>query len=440
MGLSVLIIGSGGREHALAVQCAKSDLVDVVDAAPGNGGTSLVGTNHDVSISNIDGIVELVEKKRYGLTIVGPEAPLCAGLVDKLEARGHVAFGPRAAVAKLEGSKIFAKKLMVECGVPTAAHVPFFADEQGSGARLAHEYVARHSDKQFVVKADGLCGGKGVVVTSTPEEAHAAVDDMMVKRVFGAAGSSIVLEERLEGEELSVMCLVDGINVVALATAQDFKREFDDDQGRNTGGMGSYSSVRGISDAEVDEIVRTCIMPIIVMLARRGTPYRGVIYAGLMRTKKGWFVLEYNVRFGDPEVQAMLVRLESDIVPYLLSAASGNMAMLPQLEWSTDYAVNIVVVSGPYPGEVAIGLPITGLGSACGDPDVDLFHAGTRATNGGFVTTGGRVANVVARAKRVGHARVKAMLAAKKIEFATARFRNDIAWKAAQQEANDHRA
>jgi phosphoribosylamine---glycine ligase len=413
----VLVVGGGGREHALVRALLRSPREPQVLAAPGNVGIARDG----VECLPGDDVVAAARDRGVDLVVVGPEAPLVAGLVDDLAAAGIGAFGPSRAAARIEGSKAYAKELMRSCGVPTASHV-LFRDREEAAAHLAcASYPA-------VLKADVLAAGKGVIIAADEREARAALDVFFAEKRFG--DTEVVLEEFLEGEELSLLALCDGERAVPLAPAQDYKRIFDGDEGPNTGGMGSYSPVPGIDAQRAHEIARAVHQPIVDELRRRGTPFHGVLYAGLMMTAAGPKVLEYNARFGDPETQAVLPRLRSDLLELLeASTRTGSLAGI-EPEWSDDWAVTVVLASRGYPESSSKGDPIAGLESVDG---AEVLHAGTAARDGRIVTAGGRVLNVTALGATPGEARDRAYEAAERIEFDGRQMRRDIAARAVER-------
>jgi len=424
--MKVLVVGSGGREHAIvrALKCRVSDRELL--CAPGNAGIAQDARLLDIAADDIEGIVAAVEREGIHFTVVGPEAPLVAGLVDALNARGRLAFGPSAAAARLEGSKAFAKQAMEEAGVPTARWRHVHSLKEGV------EAVRELAEPGVVVKADGLAAGKGVTVADTTEQARAALEEIFVEMRFAADGDgpSAVIEERLRGRELSLMAVCDGKHAKPLEAARDYKRISDGDQGPNTGGMGAYSPV-GELEAEGEwDICMLAHEPIVRLMERRGTPYHGILYAGLMLTEEGPRVLEYNVRFGDPETQALLPRLEMDLLDLLLGAShSGGLIdhRVPEdwPMWSHRSAVTVVLACAGYPAASSSGDPISGLEDV--PDDVEVTHAGTAAANGGFVTAGGRVLNVTALGDDTDSAREAAYAAARMISFAGMQMRSDIA-------------
>ena len=425
-GLRIAIVGSGGREHALSWVIGKSPFVERIYVTPGNGG--IVPENRwDVHESNLAELVSLALEERIDLVVVGPEAPLCAGLVDKLEAAGIAAFGPSAAAAQLEGSKIFMKELCSEHGIPTARWDWTGVPGRPNSIETVAKMISSFSSPP-VVKADGLCGGKGVVVAKSMQEAIDAAYAMLVQKKLGDTGSCIVIEDRLYGKECSMMFLCQDETALPLPPARDYKRALDGDEGDNTGGMGAYSPVLDVDDALVEQVRQTIILPALRAMAARGTPFRGLLYAGLMLTENGPMLLEFNVRFGDPETQVVLPRLESDIVPYLLTIArneSGGLARLGPLMVDSSVAVCFTLASEGYPGEYKTGYPISGWTQPT--PQTLVFHAGTRHDNGRLVTSGGRVMSVVGIGPSVESARLRAVERADGTDFKNKYRRTDIA-------------
>jgi phosphoribosylamine---glycine ligase len=422
--VKVLVVGSGAREHALVWKCVQSELVERVYCAPGNGGTGGMARNVNIGAADVVRIVDFAKRERLGLVILGPEAAVEAGVGDALRRAGFNVLGPNRGAGRIESSKSFAKRLMVRAGIPTA-DFEVFTQPQPAKAWAAQR------EGRVAVKADGLARGKGVVVCTTVEEADAAVDAMLVQGRFGRSGATVVVEELLEGPELSVLAVTDGIEVVALAPARDFKRAHDGDKGPNTGGMGAYSPPLGVDDAVVREVVETVMRPAVRELAASGDEFRGVLYAGLMLTKAGIRTIEFNARFGDPEAQVVLPRLETDMVALALASSKGTLANFPDLAWSKQASVAVVVASGNYPDDAAmqLGLQIRGLAEI--PRGALIFHAGTRFEPGkGLVTDGGRVVTSAALGDTVAEARQKALAGARQVRFPGAFFRSDIAMEA----------
>jgi phosphoribosylamine--glycine ligase len=417
--MKILVVGSGGREHALAWKLANDSARPEVFCAPGNPGTAAVGTNLAIAANDIDGLLAWAKANKPALTVVGPEAPLCDGITDRFNAAGLKVFGPCKAAARLEGSKVFAKDVMIAAGVPTAKFARF------SSAAEAKAYI-RKEGAPIVVKADGLAAGKGVTVAATVEQAEAAVDEALVQKAFGDAGATVVVEECLQGEEASILALIDGKNIVMLASAQDHKRVFDGDQGPNTGGMGAYSPAPVVKESLWPVIRAQVFEPTLVELRKHGIDYRGVLYAGLMMTKAGPKVLEFNCRFGDPETQAILPRWDGDLFPALEACADGRLSE-KMVRWKPDHCVCIVMAAGGYPGSYGKGDIIEGLAEAAALKDAVVFHAGTKSAGGNVVTAGGRVLGVTALGRDLRAAVAAAYKAVGKIKFAKAHWRKDIA-------------
>jgi phosphoribosylamine--glycine ligase len=423
--MKVLVLGSGGREHALAWKIARSPLVSKVLTAPGSDGMSGVAELFpDVPADDTEKVLELAQREGVDLVVVGPEVPLANGIADRLRAAGIAVFGPDAAAAKLEASKAHSKEFMARHDIPTAGFEVFDDLE----AALA---FVREKDGPCVVKADGLAAGKGVVVCASCSEAESALREIMGDRRFGAAGERVVIEDLLEGEELSYYAITDGEHIVTLAAAQDHKRALDGDRGENTGGMGAYSPAPVLRPEIEKRVIEEVVFPAIRGLAAEGTPYVGVLFVGLMIDADGApSVVEFNVRFGDPETQPLMLRMESDIVPLLDAAARGRLDSVAPPTWG-DASVCVVLASGGYPREFRKGLPIRGLDAAASDPDVEIFHAGTRRNEDGvFETSGGRVLGVTARGSTVREAVDRAYAAADRIEFDGRHLRRDIAARA----------
>ena len=413
---NVLVVGNGAREHALAWKLRQSSRVDRLFCAPGNGGTSAIAENVPVAANQIDSLVEWSDRNDIGLVVVGPEEPLALGLVDRLTERGVLAFGPTAAAARIESSKKWAKSLMFEARVPTAAYATFDA------AAAAWDY-ARGQPYPLVLKVDGLAAGKGVVIATTPDEAKAAIEAALEAQAFGEAGRVLVIEEFMVGEELSLLAFVDGRTVVPLVPARDHKRVGDDDAGPNTGGMGAIAPSHVADQFGVDRLAAMILEPIANALVDRGIPYRGVLYAGLMLTAAGPKVVEFNCRLGDPETQVLLPLLNEDLRDLVEATATGQLSPGP-LRMKTGYCCGVVVVSEGYPGPYPTGLPISGLERV--DADVLVFHAGTKLVNGAILTDGGRVLTVVGQGDTLEAARRRAYANAERVHFAGAHYRRDI--------------
>ena len=419
--MKVLVVGSGGREHALAWKLAQSGKVSKVYGAPGNPGIAQIGQCIDIPVTEIKALADFAEKEGIDLTVVGPEAPLVAGIVDEFESRGLKIFGPSKQAARLEGSKAFAKEMMKKYGVPTADFKVFSDPEE------AKRYV-KEKGAPIVVKADGLAAGKGVVVAKSVEEAIEAIERIMVEKVFGSAGDKVVIEDCLFGEEASYLVITDGERFIPLATAQDHKAVFDGDKGPNTGGMGAYSPAPVLSEELESEVQERVIKPILEGMRKEGHPFKGVLYAGLMVTDEGVKVLEFNVRFGDPEAQAILRRLDSDLFDVCMSVSEGKL--VDELKWNPETSICVVLASKGYPGKYEKGKVITGIEEAEKIPTVVVFHAGTKIENGKLVTNGGRVLNVTALGKDIFEARERVYRAVEKIYFEGMHYRKDIGLKA----------
>jgi phosphoribosylamine--glycine ligase len=421
--MKVLVIGSGGREHALAWKFSHSPLADRLFCAPGNAGIAALADCVDVSASDLEGLVKFARDERIDFTVVGPEAPLCEGIVDRFQEAGLRIFGPTAAAAELEGDKGFAKRVMNRYRIPTAGFRPF------RNAGDAREYLRSLEVFPVVVKAAGLAAGKGVLICPDHEAALEAVDDMMLRRRFGDAGAEVVIEEHLKGEEASILALTDGRTIAVMESSQDHKAAFDGDRGPNTGGMGAYSPAPVVTPRLMQEIESDVLVPIVHAMNREGRAYRGVLYAGLMITPGGPKVLEFNVRFGDPEAQALLLRLDSDLLEALMAVERRELDRI-QLEWNPQPAVCVVMASGGYPGGYDSGKAIEGLDGIETGPDLQVFHSGTGFRDGKIVTSGGRVLGVTARGDSVRAAKERAYSAVRRIRFDLAHFRTDIADRA----------
>lgn len=417
--MRVLVVGGGGREHALCWSLAASPLVDEVICAPGNAGIAEEAECVAVAADDVEGLVRLARERSVDLVVVGPEQPLVAGLVDRLDAAGICAFGPTAAAARLEGSKAFAKSFCERHGIPTARARIFDAKQQ----EAAHAYVEAEG-APIVVKADGLAAGKGVVVAQSVDEAHRAIAEAFSGR-FGAAGSRLVIEECLAGEEASLFAICDGEQALEIGSAQDHKRAFDGDRGPNTGGMGAYSPTPVLDDALRARAWREIVLPAIAGMRAEGTPFRGILYAGLMLTQEGPKLLEFNVRFGDPEAQVILPRLMTDFGQLVLGAVDGALAHM-DVRFYPKHAVTVVLASRGYPGEYRKGTEIRGLERLAGDPDVIVFHAGTARVDGRLLATGGRVLNVTGLGASLAEARERAYAAVARIDWPEGFYRRDI--------------
>jgi len=420
--MKVLVVGGGGREHSLAWKLGQSKEVDKLYIAPGNAGTAKCGENVSISADDIEGLVKFGRDKRIALAVIGPEAPLAAGIVDAFEASGIKAFGPSASAAKLESDKAFAKQMMRRCSISTAEGRIFDRYEE------AKSYIASR-DEAVVVKAAGLAAGKGVFVCDDPADGILAAEKIMCDKLFGDAGDKIIVEDKLLGEEASILAFVDGRNIYVMESSQDHKPIGDGDTGPNTGGMGAYSPAPVVTDEMMEKITGEILVPIVDGMNRLGTPYKGVLYAGLMITAGGPRVLEFNVRFGDPETQPILMRLKSDLPEVCLAVCEGNLSEA-NLEWDERASVCVVMASGGYPGKYEKGKKITGIEEAEEDKDVIVFQAGTTEKKGEILTSGGRVLGVTALGDTISDAKGRAYKAVGKISFEGAYYRNDIADKA----------
>lgn len=418
--MKVLVIGRGGREHAIIWSLKKSPKVTKLYCAPGNGGISELAECVPIQENQFEEIVKFSKEQDIDLVMVAPDDPLYDGLVDVLEEQGIPAYGPKRNAAIIEGSKVFTKKLMRDYNIPTAAYESFENYEEA----LAY---LRKQGAPIVIKADGLAAGKGVIVARTLEEAEKALKEIMVDKAFGESGNKVVIEEFLQGQEMSLLSFVDGTTVRPMVPSQDHKPVFDNDEGPNTGGMGTYSPLPHIPQSIVDEAIRTIVKPTAEAMVKEGRPFRGVLYAGLMLTEQGPKTIEFNARFGDPETQVILPRLKTDLLDIFLASINGTLGDI-EIEWNDDAAVCVILASKGYPGSYPKGLPIEGLDKVSADSIV--FHAGTALSDGKLVTNGGRVLGVVGRGKDIAEARANAYKDADKIHFDGKHYRTDIANKA----------
>jgi len=427
--INVLIVGSGGREHALAWKISQSPRSADVFVAPGNAGTAVDATNVDIAQDDHEGLIRFARDQDVGLVVVGPEAPLAAGLVDDMQEAGLRVFGPTKAAAELEGSKVFCKNLLRGADVPTADYRTFRSAEDAS--RYIKDRFSEPSDPvHVVVKADGLAAGKGVVVCDTRSEALEAIDRIASRREFGVAGRELIIEERLTGPEVSVLAITDGETILTLPAAQDHKPALDGDKGPNTGGMGAYCPAP-VLDAELARRVESGILvPVVHAMKRARRPFKGVLYAGLMLTPAGPKVLEFNVRFGDPECQPLLMRLNTDLIDVMQATIDGRLQEIGSLEFDARPAICVVMASEGYPGDYEKGHPITGIAPADAMQDVKVFHAGTRLQDGQTVNAGGRVLGVTAMGDSISAAKLQAYTAVGKIRWQGAWCRKDISDKA----------
>ncbi|MGN1059025.1 MAG: phosphoribosylamine--glycine ligase [Clostridia bacterium] len=419
--MKVLVVGGGGREHAIIWKLAQSPMKPELFAAPGNGGISRLARCVDIQASDVEGVVRFAKENQIDLTVVAPDDPLMLGMVDRLEAEGLKAFGPRQNAALIEGSKVFSKNLMKKYGIPTAAYEVFDDSDK------AIQYLKTVS-YPTVVKAEGLALGKGVIIAADFDEAKAAVEDIMCDRVFGEAGSRVVIEEFLTGQEVSVLAFTDGKTLCPMVSAQDHKRAYDNDEGLNTGGMGTFSPSRLYTEAVHAECMNNIFLPTMAAMNQEGRTFKGVLYFGLIMTKDGVKVIEYNARFGDPETQVVLPRLQTDLLEIFLAVAEERLADI-NIRWADNAAVCVVLASGGYPKQYKKGLPISGLEAAEADPDITVFHAGTKWDGGQFITAGGRVLGVTAVSGDLEGAISKAYEGAAKIHFDNMHYRRDIGRK-----------
>ena len=415
--MKVMVVGGGAREHTLTWKLSRSKKVKEIYVAPGNAGTAQIAINLDISPTNLDALARAAKDNKVDLVVVGPEAPLAAGIVDKLQSLGIPAFGPTKEGALIESSKVFAKRLMHKYGIPCAKDAVF------SSFKEAEAYIKKQPIP-LVIKADGLAAGKGAIVAQSRDEALKALSDIVEKRVFGDAGNQVLVEECLVGRETSLLAFTDGKTVVPMVPARDYKRVFDKDMGPNTGGMGCYSPSRFLDKESSNKAIKTIVEPVVKAMAKEGKPYKGVLYTGLMLTAEGPKVLEFNARFGDPETQVQLPLLKSDLVDMMMSVIDGNLART-KVEWDSGACVGVVMASGGYPSNYKQGFPITGLDKI--DSDMLVFHAGTKLDGGKICTAGGRVLTVVAAGKTVAEARERVYLNLPCISFEGCHYRKDIA-------------
>jgi phosphoribosylamine---glycine ligase len=418
--MKILVVGGGGREHALVWKLAQSRHEPEIHCAPGNAGIEGLARCVDIDIKDLTGLRDYAKRQKIDLTVVGPEVPLCAGIVDVFTEAGLVIFGPNAAAARLEGDKAWSKEVMARHQIPTAGHRTF------GNAGAARAYLEQSVDFPLVVKASGLAAGKGVVICKNPEEAVRAVDEIMGDRRFGSAGDTLVVEDFLEGEEVSILALTDGRTIAVLETSQDHKRAFDGDQGPNTGGMGAYSPAPIVTPELQRKIEEDILVPTVHAMREEGRPFQGVLYAGLMMTRKGPKVLEYNVRFGDPECQALLMRLQTDLVDLLLACCEKRLDQM-ELAWDSRPAVTVVVAQEGYPGSVSKNREIEGLSRLADREDLQVFHAGTRLEGDRVMASGGRVLNVTALGRDFREAAARAYEAIDDLHFPGSFCRRDIA-------------
>ncbi len=428
--MKVLIVGGGGREHALAWKIGQSSRVEKVFVAPGNAGTDRDAENVPIEATDIPSLIQFAKDNEIGLTIVGPEAPLVAGLVDSMEAEGLKVFGPSKAAAELEGSKIFCKNLLHTANIPSANYQTFRSADDAS--RYIKDRYSEPTDLvPVVVKADGLAAGKGVIVCDTRSEALEAIDRIASRREFGEAGNELIIEEKLIGQEASVLAITDGETIVTLPAAQDHKPALDGDRGPNTGGMGAYCPTPIVDEEMMQKIEEDVLVPVVHALKRSRRPFKGILYAGLMLTASGPKVLEFNVRFGDPECQPLLMRLKTDLVDVLEAAADGRLRDIEPLQWDERPSICVVMASEGYPGDYEKGREISGLDAADALEDVKVFHAGTTLSeNGSVVNDGGRVLGVTAIGNSISVAKLQAYKAVKEIRWKGAWCRKDISDKA----------
>ena len=414
--MKILVIGGGAREHTLVWKLSQSAKVKEIYVAPGNAGTGLIAQNLDIEAADLEALAQAAQKRKIDLAVVGPEAPLAQGIVDLPQSRHIPCFGPTQEAARLESSKVFAKELMHKYGIPCAKSQRF------SSLGEARAYL-EWQQFPIVVKADGLAAGKGTIVAESLDEALEALSQIMEQRVFGGAGDQVLIEECLEGMEVSLLAFTDGKTVIPMVPACDYKRAFDGDQGPNTGGMGSYSPPKFFDEKMTDGVMDTILEPTVKAMAKEGIPYKGVLYAGLMMTGEGPKALEFNARFGDPESQVIIPRLESDLFEMMLAVIEGTLDRI-EIAWSDEACVGVVLASGGYPGSYSTGFPIEGLDSV--DQEALIFHGGTKAKEGQIVTDGGRVLTVAATGKNIAEAREKVYSNLPRIHFGGCHYRKDI--------------
>jgi phosphoribosylamine---glycine ligase len=428
--MKVLVVGNGGREHALAWKIAQSSRVDRVFVAPGNAGTAIDAENVDIAADDIAGLIKFAKQNQVQVTVIGPEIPLCLGIVDAMNKEGLRVFGPSKAAAQLEGSKIFCKRVLRSANVPTADFHEF--KDPSSAERFINErYMENSDDCPVVVKADGLAAGKGAIVCSTRDQALEAIDVIARQKQFGSAGDRLIIEDRLTGTEASILAITDGKTIITLPPAEDHKRAFDDDQGPNTGGMGAYCPTPSITAETMAWVESHVLVPTVHCMKRQRVPFQGILYAGLMLTPQGPKVLEYNTRFGDPECQPLLMRLKTDLIDIIEATIDRRLLEIGFVEWDTRPSVCVVMASEGYPGNYKTGHAIRGLDEAAQVPDVKVFHAGTKVGPGGSViTSGGRVLGVTALGDTVANAKLQAYTAVKCIRWEGAWCRKDISDKA----------
>ena len=427
--MKVLVVGNGGREHALAWKLGQSPRVERVFVAPGNAGTAQDAENVDLAATDIPGLIQFAKEQSIDLTVIGPEAPLVAGLADAMDAEGLKVFGPSQAAAELEGSKVFCKNLLHTANIPTASYQTFRSGEDAE-RYIKDRYAEPNEPVPVVVKADGLAAGKGVIVCDTRNEALEAIDRIASRREFGEAGNELIIEEKLVGPEASVLAITDGETILTLPAAQDHKPANDGDTGPNTGGMGAYCPTPVVDEDLMTKIESDVLVPVVHAMKRARRPFKGILYAGLMLTQAGPKVLEFNVRFGDPECQPLLMKLKSDLFEVLDAAADGRLGEIGPLEWDERPSTCVVMASEGYPGDYDKGREISGLANADSLEDVKVFHAGTEISEDQVVTNGGRVLGVTAMGNTISQAKLKAYSGVKEIRWRGAWCRKDISDKA----------